>query len=284
MTATRRSRETASDSHTFVRTYHEDQSPTIVFVHGFRGTHHGLDRVAQHLPHYKIISPDLPGFGETKPLDAHTLDDYVEWLHRFITTEQRLVNTPPILLGHSFGSIIASAYAARFPDTVERLILVNPIGAPALEGPKGVLSRLALLYYQIGEKLPGKLAHTWLGAKPFVFIMTIAMTKTRDKQLRAFIHEQHNTHFSSFYSAQTVSEAFRAATINTVRDHAAHIPHKTLLVAGQKDDVTPLDKQIILSEKFPNAQLRVIDNTGHLLHYETPAEAAAFIHEFITSS
>jgi hypothetical protein len=34
------------------------------------------------------------------------------------------------------------------------VILVNPIGAPALEGPRGVLTRLAVLYYCLGARLP----------------------------------------------------------------------------------------------------------------------------------
>ena len=120
--------------------------PTIIMIHGFRGTHHGLARIAEELgDHYHLIIPDIPGFGEGETLDAYTLDNYVMWLHRFITRQK--LNQPPILLGHSFGSIVTAAYAAHYPETIQKLILVNPIGAPALEGPKAIMTKLAVFYY-----------------------------------------------------------------------------------------------------------------------------------------
>lgn len=56
-------------------------------------------------------------------------------------------------MGHSFGSIVCAAYAAKYPKTISRLILVNPIGAPALEGPNKFMTKLAVMYYKIGAKL-----------------------------------------------------------------------------------------------------------------------------------
>src|SRR6478752_7267960 len=118
-----------------------DSETTIVAVHGFRGEHHGLEPVVAQLPGIRIVSPDLPGFGESAPLPGrrHTLETYAEWLTAFTAAAA----PGAVILGHSFGSIVASAAVAWGLPT-ERLILVNPIGAPALEGPRGVLTRLAV--------------------------------------------------------------------------------------------------------------------------------------------
>lgn len=253
--------------------------PPLIMIHGFRGTHHGLALIAKELPEFKMIIPDLPGFGEGETLEKHDLDHYVEWLHDFIE-KQRLTQVPA-LLGHSFGSIIAAAYAAKYPNTITKLILVNPIGAPALEGPKAVLTKLALFYYWLGRKLPARIAHTWLSAKSIVMVMSVTMAKTRDKQLRRYIHNQHLTYFSRFHNPKTLSEAFTTSVSHTVRESAANIPMPTLLIAGDIDDITPLEKQQELATLFPKATLVVIRNVGHLTHYETPDQVAKAIQQFM---
>lgn len=253
--------------------------PVIIMIHGFRGTHHGMDLIAKRLNGYMVIVPDLPGFGETKPLtNEHSIENYVKWLNKFIIGLN--LSQPPILLGHSFGSIITSHYATEFAGTISKLILVNPIGSPALKGPKAILSRLAMFYYWLGKKLPEPLAMKLLSAKPIVMIMSNTMAKTSDKELRNFIHNQHLTHFSSFTNSQVVAEAFNASVKNTVRDVAHKIKLPTLLIAGDIDDITPINKQHELSRIFPNAQIEVIKGVGHLTHYETPDIVADAIVKF----
>ena len=253
--------------------------PVIVMIHGFRGTHHGLELIAKRLDGYRVIVPDLPGFGETKPLEnEHSLKNYVIWLGEFI--DNLNLSTPPILLGHSFGSIITSHYTMEYPQSIAKLILVNPIGSPALKGPKAIMSRLALAYYWLGSKLPEKLATKLLSARPIVMLMSNSMAKTRDKDTRNFIHNQHLTHFSSFTNRKVVAEAFKASVKNTVRDVAHKISVPTLLIAGEIDEITPLNKQHELSRIFPNSKLEVIKAVGHLTHYETPDVVADAIENF----
>lgn len=256
--------------------------PTLVMIHGFRGTHHGLLPIAKYLKGFNIIIPDLPGFGRGAKLKSYDLDSYVEWLYAFM--KKQGFTKAPILLGHSFGSIVSAAYAQKYPKTISKLILVNPIGSPALEGPNKVMTKLAIAYYKIGAKLPEKPAHAWLAAKPIVRVMSITMAKTHDKGLRTFIHHQHDRYFSRFHSPQSVLESFTTSVSHNVGDFAKKIPTKTLLIAGSLDDITALSDQYGLVKKFPNAQLKVIKNVGHLTHYETPEHVAVLVQAFIKSS
>lgn len=253
--------------------------PTLILIHGFRGTHHGLELIAQQLKHCECIIPDLPGFADGPSLQEYTLDRYVEWLHDFIG--QQGGQGKPHLLGHSFGSIICAAYAAKYPESIATLTLVNPIGAPALEGPRAILSRVAVLYYWLGKKLPESAARAWLSSKPSVMVMSNVMAKTKDKQLRRFIHEQHLEYFSQFHTPDSVYQGFLTSIQNTVRDTAPHIPVPTLLIAGEKDDITPVDKQKTLKELFSDARLVIIPDVGHLTHYETPGVVAVTVQDFI---
>lgn len=259
-----------------------DKKTHLIMIHGFRGTHHGLQKIASSLPSDIVTHiPDLPGFGEGDTLESYSLEMYVSWLHTYIA--KLGLSKPPILLGHSFGSIISAAYAAAYPETIEKLILVNPIGAPALEGPKFLLTKLAVLYYKVGSILPERLAHQWLSAKSIVMVMSVTMAKTRNKKLRKWIHAQHLTYFSQFHNPKSVLEAFETSVRHSVRDHAEEILIPTLLVVGEKDDITPLTKQHELHKKMKSASLHSIPDVGHLTHYETPEEVARVSYAFITS-
>jgi pimeloyl-ACP methyl ester carboxylesterase len=255
---------------------------TLIMIHGFRGTHHGLLLIANRLKGTRLVVPDLPGFGKGEKMPTYDLDNYVMWLHRYIKALK--LTESPILFGHSFGSIICAAYAAKYPKDLKRLILVNPIGSPALEGPSKTMTKLAIAYYKIGARLPEKTAYRWLSAQPIVKVMSVTMAKTHNKELRAYIHQQHRQHFSRFSSAQSVLESFKTSVSHDVREFAPKIKIPTLLVAGSLDDITPLGKQYALVKLFPKATLRVINDVGHLTHYEAPEQVAKYVQAFIKSA
>ena len=113
--------------------------------------------------------------------------------------------------------------------------------------------------------------------------MSLTLSKTHDKQLRAYIHHQHRQHFSRFRSAQSVLEGFKTSISHSVRDFAPNISTQTLLIAGSLDDITPLGDQYALVKLFPKATLKVINDVGHLTHYETPEQVAKYVQAFIKS-
>ncbi len=254
--------------------------PVIVMIHGLRGTHHGLDLIATSLTEFRIIIPDLPGFGISKELAGeHSVENYVVWLEKFMSDLK--LPEPPVLLGHSFGSIIVGYYAKKYPQTISKLIMVNPIGVSALEGAKAILTQIAVFYYWLSRLLSESAGMKLLSSKFSVMAMSITLAKTRDKKVRAFIHNQHLQHFSTFANRRVANEAFDASIHDCVRDVAGDINVPTLLIAGALDTVTPLKKQRELVKLFPNAELEVIEKTGHLTHYETPQKVAELIQKFI---
>jgi len=161
---------------------------------------------------------------------------------------------------------------------------VNPIGAPALEGPRGVLTRLAVFYYWAGAKLPRRAGDALLRSPLIVRAMSESMAKTRDRELRRFVHDQHDTYFSRFADRDVLHDAFVASVSHDVREFAPHIAQPTLLVAAQKDDITPIEAERRLVTMFPRAELVEIPDVGHLIHYETPQAAASAITRFLAPS
>ncbi|MDN5275900.1 MAG: alpha/beta hydrolase [Candidatus Saccharibacteria bacterium] len=255
--------------------------PIFVLIHGFRGTHHGLSAIAERLKG-TVVVPDLPGFGESQALKSHHIEDYSSWLDDFITAiagQQTIV-----LIGHSFGSIICAHYAATHGERLKQLILINPIGESALKGPRKILTAGAVLFYKIGRMLPDKLAKPWLSSQLMVDTMSHVMTKSKDPTLKADIVDQHRRYFSRFSSPASLDEAFRTSVSKSVRDVAPQITTKTLLIAGERDDITSIRQQQSVHALFTNATLKIIPNVGHLTHYETPDQVVELIEAFITRS
>ncbi|KNC17775.1 hydrolase [Arthrobacter sp. RIT-PI-e] len=252
---------------------------TLVMVHGFRGDHHGLLRLVEELPGYRVVLPDLPGFGQGAELPGtHDVAAYA----RFVAAcADRFAPGPRVLLGHSFGSVIAAEAAARDPRLAPVLVLVNPISSPALEGPSRTASRIAEAYYVAADRLPEPAGRALLSHPGIVRLMSVFMARTRDPVLRRWIHAQHAAYFSAFASRRVVLEAFRASITGTVRDSADELRMPVLLIAAEKDPIGPVESQRHLAASLPDATLEVLPAVGHLVHYEKPREAALLVQRFL---
>ena len=84
-----------------------------------------------------------------------------------------------------------------------------------------------------------------------------------------------------FADRDTLRHAFRASVSHDVSEFAHRITQPTLLVAAERDDITPIEKERELAQRFGDATLVEIPQVGHLVHYETPGAAARAIAEFL---
>jgi pimeloyl-ACP methyl ester carboxylesterase len=262
----------------------DDAQHRIVFLHGLRGDHHGLEPIVAHLEGVQVVVPDLPGFGESPPLRATTHDavGYAAWARELLTTVAP--GGDVVLAGHSFGSIVATAALAAAPaPAVRGLVLVNPIAASALAGPRRVMTGVTVLYHRLAAALPEPVGTALLRNPLMTRIASIAMATTTDRGLRRWIHAEHDRYFSTFADRRTLLEAFHASVRNDVAGFAADVDVPTLLVAAEHDDIAPLPAQRTLAERFSDARLTTVPGTGHLAHYEAPAAVAREITAFLAT-
>ncbi len=261
------------------------QHGIVLAVHGFRGDHHGLRRLVNALPHHTVIVPDLPGFGAstpfTDPCFTHSAPGYVP----VVTELAEVLDLPAstVLLGHSFGSVVAANTVAARPELFSRLVLVNPICRPALQTSASQALSTAVVagYYELSAVLPRRLGEAILRARLVVDITTAAMLTSRDPSVKEYVRDQHRTYFAAFSDPETLLSAYLSSITHSVRDVASTITIPTLLVAGEKDPLGSVKGQQRLAAMIPDAQLDVIPDVGHLIHYETPASAAAFVENFL---
>jgi pimeloyl-ACP methyl ester carboxylesterase len=253
---------------------------TLIFIHGYRGNHHGLEAIAGALPDFNIVIPDLPGFGASAPFAGeHSVAAFVGWLNAFvehIAQEQKLA-AKPVLVGHSFGSIISAAFATQ-STAISHLVLINPVSAPALEGPKAALTQLVKLMFWLSGSLPLKSGLAMLKSWPMVRGMSIVMTKSRTRALRQWVHDQHDANFNDFANRRVAIEGYNASISHHVGEYAPNFNVPTTLIIGAKDDITSVKQQEAMAATIPvDWTLTNLQDVGHLTHYEKPAEVAMAI-------
>jgi len=247
-------------------------------IHGYRGNHRGLEAIAAGLSQFRVLIPDLPGFGESEPLQIpHSVKAYSDWLHGFI--EQLGLTGEVNLMGHSFGSLVVGLYAAEHPT--RSISLVNPVSTPALKGPQAALTNLTRIYYLLATFAP-KFAGEWLlRNKVAVMVMSVVMAKTKDKALRRWIHNQHLSNFSDFASVNVAVEGYEASISTDLSQMAPRITAPVLIVAATLDDITDIESQRRVAKMYQKITYAEIEGVGHLVHYEAPDKAATYIASFL---
>lgn len=96
--------------------------------------------------------------------------------------------------------------------------------------------------------------------------------------------EVHGTFDPYALHVAVLHEGFVTSVSNDVRRFAPQIAQPTLLIAAEKDDITPIEAERHLQTLFPDAELVEIPGVGHLIHYETPQQAASAITRFLRPS
>lgn len=118
----------------------------ILAVHGITANGRSWDTVARHLPHRRILAPDLRGRGRSNALAApFGLRRHAQDLAGLLDADGGGART---VIGHSMGGFVTVALAALRPDLVERLVLVDgglPLALPAEASSAADLDIAALL-------------------------------------------------------------------------------------------------------------------------------------------
>lgn len=253
----------------------------VLAVHGFRGDHHGLELVVDGLADYTVWAPDLPGFGASPAMpDApHTVEHYADVINQIA---QRL--DAPAILGHSFGTVIAAYAAATRAYTYRHMILLNPIARPALAAQSRIDRAATAVtdgFYRVCAALPAGLGRRLLSNRLVVWATGAFMTETDDPRVLAYTHDQHQAYFSAFDSPEALVQAYRSSIKNTVTDVALSLKLPVTIIGGAEDQLASPDDLTALADRIGtvngDVETYILQRTGHLLHYERSAAAAAMI-------
>ena len=103
--------------------------PTLVLLHASpRSSAMFEPWMAQLAPHFHVLAPDTPGYGQTPALAdrPRTMADYVGPLHNFLNEmTDELTDAPPMIYGSATGAQLGIAYANTHPQALRHLLIDN---------------------------------------------------------------------------------------------------------------------------------------------------------------
>lgn len=251
--------------------YHPNQKPTIIFWHGFRGSHRGLVEVAERLSEYRIIMPDLPGWGESGTLTTtHTFPHYVSFLQDMIAA----LSLPSyILAGHSFGASLALVYASQCPAGIEQLILMTPV-----VNAGSFTSRLGELYYSVGAKMPAPLRKKWITSAALNRVSTELITVTTNlSQRRQLVQDEQSNvaYIKDWVEIETFQSFYEVDFWASMK--ALRMP--TTLIAATRDRMTSMPTSRRIAATIPDCRMVTLKGAGHFAPIEVPEMVAQAMNE-----
>lgn len=237
---------------------------TLVLLHGFGANKDNWTRIGKQLtPHFRVIAPDLPGFGESAshPDGDYSISVQAERVREFV---RALGITSLHLGGNSMGGYIAGAYGAGFPEDLKSLLLIAPAGVAAAE-PSELFH---LLLAGKPNPLIAESVEDYEGLLDFVFAKRPFLPWPIKKVLarEAIARQPLN---------RRIFQQLRSADVPPLEVMLKGLPVPTLIIWGAQDRVLHVTGAKILASVMPQAKAEIMDKVGHAPMIEQPEETAA---------
>jgi len=262
-------RDTAIDG-LRVRIRDGDPQKCLVMLHGIGSDNTSFDLLAEHLPKdVMLIAWNAPGYGGSQALtDKYPqAKDYAQSL---LSVVDGLDLNQFTLVGHSLGTLIATEFAALFPQRASSLVL--------LASAQGY-------GHQPGALLPQKAVAR---LKDLARLGPLAFAQSRAPRLMHRPETQPEilqTAIGTMASIapESYAQAVHMLACGNLSTRAADVQITSLVLVGQEDQITLPSQSLSVHEALKNAspgmahQYGEVEQAGHLLHQEQPATVAARI-------
>ena len=241
----------------------------IIMLHGFGGDKDNWLRFAKYFtPGYRVIIPDLPGFGESSKTDnaQYTILSQVEKLH-VLARELKLTDFH--IIGNSMGGNIAGAFAAAHPEMVKTLGLFD---AGGVKSP--MKSELHLLMETGINPLIVKNADDYDRLLAFNFYKPLPIPSF----VKRYLAEKAGK--ASEFNQKIFKESLETDFL-LLESKLGMIKAPTLIVWGDSDRVIHISSVPVFEKKIKNARSVILKECGHLPMLEKPQETADAYKNFL---
>lgn len=237
----------------------QGQGPDLLMLHGWGGKSDHWLRVAQILrENFTVWLLDLPGFGQSQnPPSTWGAKDYARLVDSFIR-KQDLTNI--ILLGHSFGGMLAIDIARKNPTYLRKLILVSSAGIRLRMNFSAKLIRL-------GTKL----------VKGFLILLPQNPQEKVEQALLRLLSRE-GVEYAKYPILRPI---FKRTVEQNLEPFLQDIQCPTLIIAGENDRIVPVSYAKIMNEKIKNSTLKIVPGAGHFPFLEKPNEFLMILKEWL---
>lgn len=208
----------------------------VVFIAGLQGSTKYWGTAFDGLgSEHRLIFVDALGFGRSpwpREID-YTLDDQVAWLRRTLVARGATQNVT--FVAHSFGTIIAAAYAARFPEDVLKVVLLGtPIFANEQQARERIrnMTKLGALF-TFNKTLANLTCMTMCAFRPVLRRVLPALRPALDPAVVAD---------SVLHDLPAVEGSVNRILLQEkVQDSLRRLGPRAVLIHGRNDAVTPIE-------------------------------------------
>jgi pimeloyl-ACP methyl ester carboxylesterase len=239
-------------------------NPAVLMLHGLGSSSAGYRaQFAGLSPEFHVIAWNAPGFGASSPISGHNagIDDYADALEAFLRALG--VKRLSALVGSSWGSIVALAFARRYPALVGSLVLSAPNVA------KGRV---------VGEARDAEL-DSWLRTADTS--IPVSRAAIADRLLTPHTPAVVRQHVERLRDAMTTDgwrQAIRSLFTVYTPDIIAEVRCPIAILSGTLDQVAPhRDHAELLLAAAPRATSHSFEDYGHMLKLEAPARFNAIV-------
>ncbi len=254
-----------------LQVHDEGSGPPVLFVHGFPLDHRmWRHQLAELVTDYRVIAPDLRGFGGSDVTDGTvTMDQFADDLDTILT--QLGVEQPVVLCGLSMGGYIAWKFTRRHRARLKALI---PCDTRAIADPPDAVEnrkRVAATVLEHGaEPIAGAMPSNLLSP------MTLEQQPELLDELRQTI-------------AGTAPQGIAAAALGMAErpdstQLLSSVDLPALLIVGEDDRISTVEEMRGIADAMPQAELVVVPAAGHMAPLENPGLVNTAIREFLGRS
>src|SRR5882762_9508804 len=275
--ATFRARTVASPEGASIFVRSGGSGPAVVLLHGYAETSDSWGPLATALAKsYTVVVPDLRGMGRSsRPAGGYDKKTQAADIRAVVTT---LGHDRTAVVSHDIGIMVAYAYAARYPDKVERLVVMDaPI--PGIAPWDDIVRNPALWHFSFN----GPDAERLVQGRERIYLDRIWNAFSGDPK-------KPNEATRAFYAAQYAQPgAMRAgfaqfaAFPKDVEDNTifqrTKLKMPVLAVGGAKS--FGATEAVVMRNAATNVREAVVPNAGHWLMEESPAFTVKLIQDFL---
>ena len=252
--------------------------PVLLMIHGVLSSLHTWDGWVEALgSHYRLIRMDIPGFGLTGP--ARNRDYSPEYAADFCEkfTQALGIDDGFYLAGNSLGGFLSWNYAAKYPERVGKLVLLDPIGYPQ---PVPALIKLI-----VSPLLKGVAKLT----APRVLVdRGVREVYGNPRKIKRATFDLYNDMLKRPGNRECMVETLEAMTFYsdhpTLKNKIRDIKAPTLMLWGRKDRWVPIELlENWLMDLHTKVEHVIYEGVGHIPMEEIPEISARDAHSFLQS-
>lgn len=249
----------------------EGQGEVLLLLHGAFSSLHTFNDWNKHLrKHYRVIRLDLMGFGLTGPSDSndYSMENHIRVLKNFLNILQI---EKCHIVGNSLGGWVAWEFAYRYPQKVEKLVLIDAAGFLEEEN----------------IPLPFKVARTPVFGRIIKYVVRRQILEQFLRQVyfdQSKVTEQLVTRYFELFTREGNPDAFLRFVNQHYSDNTPalrHINNKTLIMWGREDMWIPVHNAYRFHSMIQNSYLKIYPQVGHVPMEEIPEETMLDLINFL---